>query len=346
MKTFKAVSADRYRLKPDSLVLKAGQKSFVDISLLLSGIRSKGEISDFLLIKSDMFEARVPIKIKITREPSIGKNQATGPSPKTEVRNSSQEPNRPSSASKPQANYFSNNTGNSIVTSSTGDLKQKVVELTRENEKLRNRVQDDSLESKVMLIINQHKPNIADLVEIALKDEKAKVREKYELMMDMLEEREKELSVHNGSCNGEDLGQNPEIRNYVRKLEDKIKELERELSEKKSEILKMERKLDDAITHIDQSSSKLPPSLVKDGAGKMRKLEAELEKKNEELEVTKELATDVLISLESAFKGKLLVIYSLSVKCAANAQQAVQATLRSHSFKSSTRIKAKKEPIP
>lgn len=33
----KAVSAERYRIKPDTLVLKAGQKAFIDVTLLLNG---------------------------------------------------------------------------------------------------------------------------------------------------------------------------------------------------------------------------------------------------------------------------------------------------------------------
>lgn len=35
--TIKAVSSERYRVKPESLVLKAGQKAFVDVTLLLNG---------------------------------------------------------------------------------------------------------------------------------------------------------------------------------------------------------------------------------------------------------------------------------------------------------------------
>jgi hypothetical protein len=35
--TLKAVSSERYKLKPETLTLKAGQKAFIDITLLLNG---------------------------------------------------------------------------------------------------------------------------------------------------------------------------------------------------------------------------------------------------------------------------------------------------------------------
>jgi hypothetical protein len=251
-------------------------------------IKTKGDIQDFMMIKGDLIEAKVTIRIKNSRDNSIGAK-------KPPIRDVSSENKRLSTN-----NYFSQyseNTGDEKIVKlaksaelDAANLRQKlrdledvvfdkdklIKDLKFENndnklrvEELQDKLQemernvkrkdekiemleartttDKSQESyldRVREIIKQRKPEIMEVVELGLKEEKKRLQDKYNQMMEMLEEKERSLG---GSLEArEDRGSgkpvfsvNSDMRNYITKLESGLKEKDLVIAEKNTEIIKL-----------------------------------------------------------------------------------------------------------
>jgi hypothetical protein len=241
-----------------------------------------------MMIKSDLIEAKVTIRIKNSRESSIGAK-------KPPIRDVSSEKQRLSTN-----NYFSQyaeNTGDEKIAKlaksaelDAGNLRQKlrdledvvfdkdklikdlkfenndnklrVEELQEKNQELERNLKrkDERIEmleartttdqsqekylDRVREIIKQRRPEIMDVVEIGLKEEKKRLQDKYNQMMENLLEKERSLG---GSLEArEERGSgkpvfsvNTDIRNYITKLESGLKEKDLVIAQRNTEIIKL-----------------------------------------------------------------------------------------------------------
>lgn len=290
-----------------------------------------------MLLKSEYFEAKVPIRVKSSREQSTGAR-------KPPLRDTSQEQSRGRSGDPIPSPMTGLAPDLGLLRDRLGELQEQVFAKDRGLAEAGHQLRDARLElddarrsvvalerelvayrrqetylDQVRAIVRQAKPAVHELVELALKEEKAKVQEKYEQMMDLLAEKERSLnashelpkdkkeyrSILNDESNNSQIF---DLRNYIVKLEGslagkdkKIQALEQEICQLKNGI---EAKDDEMIEVSSKAQLRDASKRLKIEETKNQKLTEEFNLITSRLAETIELANKATELVGSSFKGK------------------------------------------
>lgn len=177
--------------------------------------------------------------------------------------------------------------------------------------------QQDSYIERVKALIRQAKPSVQDLVNLALAEEKAKVQEKYDQMMDMLAEKEKSLNnsqeilkgLHNPGKNVSEehsTSQIFDLRNYIVKLEDMLRDKDTQIKELASSSILHghDIRFPDEMGPLAQSKNALKQkkSQIKLADQRLEEQEVKLNKSYKRAEQTRMIAEEAIRLIENSFK--------------------------------------------
>ena len=171
-------------------------------------------------------------------------------------------------------------------------------------------------------MVRQTKPSIQELVNLALAEEKAKVQEKYDQMMDNLAEKEKSLNnsqdilkgLHNpGKSVSEDHSTNQifDLRNYIVKLEDMLRDRDTQIKELASSSIHHGHDIlsTDKMGLIAQSKNALKEknSQLKLAEQRLEEQEVKLSISDKRAEQTRKIAEEARRLIGSSFNCRPLL---------------------------------------
>lgn len=304
----------------------------------------------------------MPIRIKTSRELSAGPKKP---------------PLRETSNDKPRQRPESDNTGVPIgfspdtsllrdklsqaqdqlfardrqLAETTHKLKEAQLELEQALQRTRDletEVQtyrrNESYLDQVRAIIRQAKPSVHDLVELALKEERAKVQEKYEQMLDMLAERERSVNASMDgqrkeyTRGGHDDSNNSQIfdlRNYIVKLETTLADKDKIIRDHEAAIYSLKNGIEARDDEMIDVSAK---AQLRDVSKRARSEEArsqhlakEVEELSAKLDQIREMASKATEIVEGSFQGTIFLL-SHACNCSASSICSLQG-LEFHDFR-------------